>query len=190
MKLLRLLGGKPKDKRSGRIVAAINCILNQNARDYGAAKYQGMNSEIIDILKKHGVGVLQMPCPEMSCLGLPRSRPKGLSISDILGTPEGRKCCRLLSISVVDQIYEYVKHNFKVLAILGGDVGSPGCAVHISSGDTANQTLADKSGVFMKELEAELRERNIKVPFRGIRDSNREMLKQDVAWLDNLLTKR
>jgi hypothetical protein len=42
----------------------------------------------------------------------------------------------------------------------------------------------------MKELETELRERNIKVPFRGIRDSSREMLKQDVAWLDNLLTER
>ncbi|MBW1796633.1 MAG: hypothetical protein JRJ38_19830 [Deltaproteobacteria bacterium] len=45
MKIFQLLGGKPKDKRSGRIVAAINCILNQNARDYGAAKYQGMNSD-------------------------------------------------------------------------------------------------------------------------------------------------
>lgn len=190
MKIFQLLRGKPKDKRSRKMVAVINCILNQNARDFGAARYQGMNTDIIGILNKHGVGVLQLPCPEMSCLGLSRSRPKGLSIRYVLDTPDGRKCCRQLSISVVDQIHEYLKHNSKVLAILGGDAGSPGCAVHISSEDTTNQTLADKSGVFMKELEAELRERNIKVPFRGIRDSSREMLKQDVAWLDNLLTER
>lgn len=189
MKILHLLRGKPKDKRSRRIVAVINCILNQNARDFGAARYQGMNTDIIGILNKHGVGVLQLPCPEMSCLGLSRSRPKGLSIRDVLDTPDGRKCCMQLSTSVVDQIHEYIKHNCKVLAIMGGDVESPGCAVHICRGDTGEKRLKDKSGVFMKALEAELRKRNIEIPFRGIRESNPEMLVQDLAWLENLLSR-
>jgi hypothetical protein len=48
-----------------RIVAVIQYVLNQNARAPGAAVFPGMDTKIIDVLKKHEVGVLQMPCPEM-----------------------------------------------------------------------------------------------------------------------------
>ena len=165
------------------MVAVINCVLNQNARASGAAVFPGMNIQVVDVLKKHGVGVLQMPCPEMTCLGLPRSRPEGASIRDVLDTPKGRECCRQLSVSVVDQIQEFLENGFKVLAILGGDVDSPGCAVHLSTG-----RIVEGSGVFMKELYAELEKRNIKIPFRGIRDSDSEKLAEDIAWLDRLLS--
>jgi len=78
-----------RDRRSKRIVAVINCILNQNARAPDAAVFPGMNIQVIDILKKYGVGALQMPCPEMMCLDLQRSRPEGASIRDVLDTPKG-----------------------------------------------------------------------------------------------------
>jgi len=176
-----------RDKRSMKIVAVIHCIVNQNSRAPGAAVFPAMNTKVIEVLKKHEVGVLQMPCPEMICLGFPRSRPEGASIWDVLDTKEGRECCRKLSIFVADQIEEFLKHGFKVLAILGGDVNSPGCAVHLSKEDMYK--LEKGSGVFMKELHAELSKRGIKIPFRGIRDSDPEKLMEDVNWLDNLLSK-
>lgn len=173
-----------RDKRSKMVVGAINCILNQNASAPNAAVYPGMNSMIIRILEKRGIGVLQMPCPEMICIDLPRSRPEGSSIRDVLDTPKGRRCCRQLSIRVAEQIQEFVENGFEVLAILGGDVDSPGCAVHLSEDD--EKELLEGSGVFMEELYAELAERNIEIPFRGIRDSDPHKLAEDVEWLENL----
>ena len=173
------------DKRSMRIVVVINCVLNQNARAPGAAVFPGMNTKVIDILRKHKVGVLQMPCPEMICLGLLRSRPEGTSIWDIIDTQDGRKCCRRLSVFVADQIEEFLNNGFKVLAILGGDVDSPGCAVHTS--DEKGYELVEGSGVFMRELYSELKRRGIRIPFRGIRDSDQNRLMEDIRWIDNLL---
>ena len=174
-----------RDNRSMRIIAVINCVLNQNARAPGAAVFPGMNTKVIDVLKRHDVGVLQMPCPEMVCLGLPRSRPEGVSIRDVLDTREGRECCRRLSVFVADQIQEFLKNGFKVLAVLGGDVNSPGCAVHTSEEDECE--LVEGSGVFMEGLQLELSKRDIRMPFRGIRDSDFEKLMEDIAWLDRLL---
>ncbi|MBO3804192.1 MAG: hypothetical protein JTT11_10080 [Candidatus Brockarchaeota archaeon] len=176
-----------RDSRSKRIVAVINCVLNQNARAPDCAVFPGMNAQVVDVLKKHGVGVIQMPCPEMTCIDLPRSRPEGASINDVLDTPKGRECCRKLSASVVDQIQEFVENGFKVLAILGGDVGSPGCAVHLSTVDGTGQGIAEGSGVFIMELHAELRKRGIEIPFRGIRDSDPNKLAEDILWVDRLL---
>ena len=175
------------DKRSRKMVAVINCILNHNARDGNVAKYPGINHDVVDVLKKHGVGIIQMPCPEMECLGLLRKRKEGASIRDILDTPDGRSCCKKLSNSVVNTIEEYQRNNYAVLAILGGDVKSPGCAVPYPL--TEKTTLDTRYGVFIKELLEELHKRNIKIPIRGIRDSAKETLRDDIAWLNNILKK-
>jgi len=175
------------DERSKKMVAVINCVLNHSARAPGAAVYPGINHDVIDILKKYGVGVIQMPCPEMVCIDLPRTRPDGASIHDVLDMPEGRSCCERLSASVVDSIEEYRRHGFTVAAVLGGDVGSPGCAVHVSSTENGRQMLGEGSGVFIQTLQEELRRRDIEIPFRGIRDSARETLQEDLEWLEGIL---
>jgi len=175
------------DARSMRMVAVINCVLNHNARAKGAARYSGMNDEVVDILRKHEVGVIQMPCPEMVCLGLPRTREPGVSIRDVLDTPEGRSCCEKLSASVVDTIQEFRRNGYTVAAVLGGDVGSPGCAVPAPSAADAAHTPGSGLGVFTKALLEELRRRDIQIPMRGIRDSARETMLEDIEWLDNTL---
>ena len=94
----------PDDCRSRKMVAVINCVINHSARDQGAARYPGINHDVIDVLRKHDAGVIQMPCPEMTCLGLPRTRKPAESIRDVLDTPKGRSCCEALSVSVADTI--------------------------------------------------------------------------------------
>ena len=70
----------PVDRRSRRFVAVIECILNQNARDLGAACCPAINIELLNLCHEHEVGVMQMPCPEIAALGFKRARAPGQSI--------------------------------------------------------------------------------------------------------------
>jgi hypothetical protein len=68
-----------------------------------------------------------------------------------------------------------------VIAILGGDTGSPGCAVLEGPCGTG---LAENSGVFIKALAVALSEYDVTIPFRGLRDSSVKTLTQDMEWLE------
>jgi len=178
-----------QDKRSQKIVVVAHCILNQNARVFGIAWRPGMILEIIEVLKAHGVGVVQMPCPELTYAGLNRwSHTK-----EQYATPMFRRHCEQIATSITDQIQEYLKNGFNVYAILGVD-GSPTCGVNETSvgfkgGDVEKATrlkacFVEGSGVFIEELRAELEKRGISIPMRGVRDKR---LKEDVAWLEDTL---
>ena len=174
------------DQRSSKFIAAIDCILNQNSRDFGAANYPAMNKAVLQLCMKYDVGILQIPCPEMIFLGLMRKRLQGESIRDVLDTEAGRKCCRNLSINIADRIQDYLENKTRILAVLGGNPESPGCAIHFESSDKDKKSLAIQSGVFMKEFHKELCKRSIEVPFRGIRDYDSELIKTDLEWLEQV----
>jgi len=160
----------------------IECHLNQNARDQGAARYPAVNHDLLDLLRDSSVGLLQVPCPEMHCLGLTRERPIGASLREAMETPDGRAKCRDLAQDVTDRIEDYIRQGVEVTAVLGGDVESPGCAVH-----EGPSGLAPRSGIFMQELAAELGSRGLSVPFRGIRESRADAFQADLRWLSERL---
>ena len=160
----------------------IECHLNQNARDQGAARYPALNHELLDLLRGSSAGMIQIPCPEMHCLGLSRERPTGESLREAMETPESRAKCRDLARDVADRLEDYVRNTVEVVAVLGGDVESPGCAVHDGPAG-----LAPRSGIFMQELAAELQSRGLDVPFRGVRESRREAFEADLRWLSERL---
>jgi predicted secreted protein len=168
----------PRDARAGRMVAVIECVLNQNARDAGAAIFLAMNGALLELCRQYDVGIVQMPCPEIACLGFERKRPPGTSIRQTLDTETGRQCCAKIGAEVADRLANYARAGYQVLAILGGNPQSPGCAVHVG-----NDALLPESGVLMQELQAELRKRGLEIPFRGLRDADAEQLKQDLDWL-------
>ena len=117
-------------------------------------------------------------------MGLARECGALRTIREVLDTPEGRACCRKLARDVAEALEDYLENGYAVEAVLGGDVGSPGCAViHLPGRAGAGQELSGKSGVFMLELLAELNSRVIDIPFRGMRDSSPETLREDLAWL-------
>ena len=170
-----------RDHRSGRVVAVIECALNQNARDFGAARFPAANNQIVDLLRRYEVGIVQIACPEIACLGLKRSRPSGMSLRAAMETPTSRERCASLAKDTATRLQEYVKNGVKVIAILGGDTGSPGCAVLEGPCGTG---LAENSGVFIKALAVALSEYDVTIPFRGLRDSSVKTLSQDVEWLE------
>ncbi len=172
------------DSRGCRFVAVIECILNQNARDAGAARSPAINLPILELCNKYDVGILQIPCPEIRFLGFARKRQKGKSIRDALDTPEGRRCCREISIEIADRIQVYIAQGYQLLSVLAGNPESPGCAVHYN-GDK----LSSISGILMKELFDELNNRHIDVPFKGIRDFNSKLLSEDIEWVRTTFTR-
>lgn len=178
-------GGKPaapQDCRGGRFVAVIDCVLNQNVRDRGAASFAGMNFELLQLCHELGVGVLQMPCPEVAALGFRRERPPGKTIREALDTTAGRQCCADLAATVATQIQAAIKEGFELIAVLGGNPRSPGCAVH---GD--QDGLSAESGIFMQALHSALCQRGIDTPFRPLRDASAEMLAEDLQGFRALL---
>lgn len=172
--------GRAPDRRGGRIVAVIECVLNQNARAAGAARFPAMNAAVLDILRAYDVGIVQMPCPEMACLGLGRQRPPGVSLRAALEAPEERRCCRFLAEATAERIDAYCKGGVAVLAVLGGDVASPGCAVHLAQN---GMTVTERSGVFIQELCGALLRRKLEIAFRGLRESDPAAFEEDLAWL-------
>jgi predicted secreted protein len=60
------------DTRSKSIVFIAYCILNQNSISDGTASYPGYMKEILELLISYDLGIIQMPCPELHCLGLDR----------------------------------------------------------------------------------------------------------------------
>jgi hypothetical protein len=90
-RITRALGFSPRDPRSHRIVAVIECILNQNARDRGAATYRAINHAVLQLCQKHELGLLQIPCPEMQFLRLRRQRPARVTLRACLNTSAGQQ---------------------------------------------------------------------------------------------------
>jgi predicted secreted protein len=173
------------DCRSRRLVAVIECILNQNARDCGAANFPAINRPILDLCNDYNIGILQIPCPEIKFLGFDRKRQKDQSIREALDTQEGRNCCRKISIDVADRIQEYFNQSYQTICILGGNPKSPGCAVHY-----AGTKLSTDSGVLMNELFDEFQKRNINLPFRGVSDYDSKLFSKDIEWIHRKFSNR
>lgn len=169
------------DDRSGRMVFLIECLLNQNARDRGAARSPAAERELVDLLLDAGVGLVQMPCPETYCLGFERKRAPGQSLRQALEAEQPAACCRHLATIAARRIQTYLEQGYEVIAILGGNVQSPGCAVHIDGG--GGTRLTGRSGVFMQALSDELARHDTHIPFHRIRDADPDLLRRDIQWL-------
>ena len=65
------------DGRSRKVVFLAHCLLNQNAISDGTAVYPAAFRELVQFFLEHQVGIVQLPCPELCCLGLDRGNRLG-----------------------------------------------------------------------------------------------------------------
>ena len=182
--ILHRLRAERRDARGGRCVAVIECILNQNARDRGAAAYPALNAAVVALCARYGVGMLQIPCPEIRALGPARARPAGVGIRDCMDSPAGWRACREIGEDLARRVREYLDQGVELLAVLGGNPESPGCAVHPSACVDGNLDTA--SGILMQTLSEAFAAADIRVPFRGMRDCREDWLAEDLHWLEQL----
>jgi predicted secreted protein len=158
------------DSRSKKVVLVAHCLLNQNARIDGCAFFPGAMGEIARALVDSGVGILQMPCPELECLGLDRSgRIRDGADIGIREALLGDKAtaCRELARGVARQVAEYRRHDFTIIGAVGND-GSPACGVDVTH--YLNRGAAPGSGAFIIMLRDELAAAGIEIPFTAVQD--------------------
>ncbi len=152
------------DVRGMKVILVPHCALNQNARVAGAAKRTAGVTELIAGLLERGIGIIQMPCPELCILGLDRAH---INIRSELEKVAGRAECRRLAGDLVRQIEEYRKCGVRILGILGKN-GSPTCGVE----QTRFDGVAPGTGVFIEELRAELCDQDLPIGVTGMRDDD------------------
>jgi len=162
------------DKRSKKIILAAHCIFNQNAKLDSCAHQEGMIRELIDILLNAGIGIIQMPCPELTYLGLYRQASRDVfttvgsedtRIAKRMQEEASRSLCSEIGRNLVYQIQEYQLYGFHVLGVLGIN-GSPTCGVETTWSDDEEKK---GKGIFIQSLQTELDDHGISIPMRGIK---------------------
>ncbi|MEM5774763.1 MAG: CD3072 family TudS-related putative desulfidase, partial [Anaerolineaceae bacterium] len=162
------------DQRSKRVILAAHCVLNQNAKIDRCAFYPGVMREVTLAILQAGVGFVQMPCPELMCLGLDRQAradhpgtvaSEDTRVADCMAGGAAQRVCRQLAADLVYQIEQYRCNGFEVIGVLGIN-GSPTCGVEISWRADQEQS---EPGVFIGLLQEACRQKGIELPFRGIR---------------------
>ncbi len=162
------------DGRSRRVLLIAHCLLNQNAISDGTAVCPAAFREAVRALLDGEAGIVQLPCPELCCLGLDRGDPRGAErpvtventrIRRALCEPSAGKRLTALADQAARQAAEYRKHGFAVLGVVGVD-RSPSCGVETTSDRDAE---VPGRGLFMEALSRRLAELGLEVPMLGVR---------------------
>ena len=165
------------DGRSKKVIFLAHCLLNQNAISDGTAVCPAAFGELIQLLLDHEVGVVQMPCPELCCLGLDRGDVHGADrpvveentrIRRAMEKDGPRQKREALADLVAEQVQEYHKHGFQVLGIVGAN-RSPNCGVETTS-DFDREV--EGRGAFMDAIAQRLEAAGISVPMLGLKGSD------------------
>ena len=162
-------------KRSRRIVILCHCILNASAIVEGEAAYEGAMREFVEPLIAEGTGIIQLPCPESTFLGLRRCA----MTSEQYDTPAFRRHCARRVEPFLDQVQDAVENGVLVLGGVGVK-GSPSCGVTSTctgygsgtAGKVAVQARrSDGSGVFVEVLRQALAGRGLELPMTDVDNS-------------------
>jgi predicted secreted protein len=162
------------DARSRKLVLVAHCILNQNSISDGTADYPGSIKEVVSLLLEAQCGIVQMPCPELHCLGLDRGDVHGAErpllventrIRDSMMRRPADRTLRVLVRSLAYQVNQYLRHGFTVLGVVGID-RSPSCGVNTTS---MSDREVQGRGVFIDALRKELEKKNVQTAWIGIK---------------------
>ncbi len=162
------------DARSKKLVLVAHCVLNQNSISDGTADYPATIREVVNLLLESQLGILQMPCPELHCLGLDRGDVRGAErpvvventrIRESMRQPAPFATLQALVRSLVFQIEQYASNGFTLVGVVGIN-RSPSCGVDTTS--IGNREV-EGQGVFIEELKKELEGRNVQTHWVGIK---------------------
>ena len=164
------------DARSKKLVFVSHCILNQNSISDSTADFPSQFQEIVELLVSNSIGIIQLRCPELLCLGLNRMDDKGCKrellsensrIRILLEEELNLKKIRNYLKDVLYEISQYKKYGFEILGIIGVN-RSPSCGINTTS---RNNEEVSGHGVFMNELMVMLEKEGIGIPMIGTKTS-------------------
>ena len=146
--------------RSKKIIFAVHCLLNQNARARTVAKCPGAVKEFLDFCVKNNYGIVPIDCPQLMFEPINR-KPE---TKEFYNNKKSRKISETVAQKVVEQIKLYRKNDYKIGGIYGVE-GSPTCGAvktHIKNKD-GKIISAEESGIFFEELEKALKKNHLSV---------------------------
>lgn len=166
-------------KRSRRLLVVCHCLLNVQTKVYPLARYPGV---FIEALKEHwekGHGLFQLPCPEITYLGMNRW---GMT-REQYDHPNFRRHCERLLEPVMDQLVALHRAGCDIVGVVGMD-GSPNCGVHwtcegFEGGDLdvaraqenlSRLRLTPGFGVFMGIFKQKLIQEALEVSFGAVKE--------------------
>lgn len=165
------------DGRSKKVVFIAHCILNQNSISDGTAVYPAAFKDVIKTFLDADIGIVQMPCPELCCLGLNRGNNNGENIPVVIENTRIRKEMQKEEVHkplialvdyVMKQITEYSTYGFEIIGVIGAN-RSPNCGVETTS--DFDKEISGK-GIFMSELSDRIKSNNLNIPMQGIKKSD------------------
>jgi predicted secreted protein len=186
-----------KDKRSGQIVVVSHCIMNVHSLEDDLAIYPGLEREVIELLIKKGVGIYQIPCPEVELSGIFRKAlPK-----DAYEHPKIRAFYREMAENLSKTLNSYVRKGYKIVAVIGAEA-SPTCGIdYVGSWkeDAEGKKVFPRDvefvpgrGVFMEEFQAALEKIDVRpewvgIPGKSLRTIRPESFDETLRKLEKLL---
>lgn len=177
------------DARGRKVLIVSHCIFNQNAIMNGCASYPGTMEKVAELIMGAKIGILQMPCLEMNCLGLDRGRIEGYKNGITVENTRIRKALEdNIPNKIMDdfanyiilQVKEYMKYGFTIVGVVGIN-RSPTCGVNTTS---MNDVEVEGEGIFIQKLKKALKDLNIDIPFIGVKGSEPE---KSIAAIKGLL---
>jgi predicted secreted protein len=172
-------------EKRDKVAFVSHCILNQATRAWwgegGASRERGMVSDVVGLLMRHGVGAIQMGCPEFSLYGNPRP-PRSWGEYD---TPEFKEKCREMAVQACEKMETLTERGaepgIEIIAILGFE-GSPSCGVERTTRTIRGERRrAPGRGHLIEALRREMKSRGLQVPFLGVslrEDERRDALRR------------
>lgn len=120
--------------RKKEMVLVSHCVLNQNSVVYPLGRAKGA-FRFINLLIDSGIGIIQLPCPELRYLGINR-KPMNKEEYD---TKEYRYLCIQLFMPILNEIIAYIQNGYSIVGIIGIN-DSPSCSI------------TGRRGIFMEEI--------------------------------------
>ncbi|KPU45716.1 hypothetical protein OXPF_09490 [Oxobacter pfennigii] len=151
--------------RKKEVVLVSHCVLNQNSVVYPMARAEG-TFKFINFLMERGIGIIQLPCPELRYLGVNR-KPMYKEEYD---TEEYRKLCVQLFIPILDDIIMYSENGYSVIGIIGINE-SPTCSI------------SGKRGIFMEVIIGMLKKQAINLKFYEVPPDYNDDKDYKSVWL-------
>ena len=148
-------------KRSKKVIFAVHCLLNQNARAKTVAKCPGAVKEFLQYCIDNDYGIIPIDCPQLKFESL--DRPP--ETKEFYNNGISRRASREAIGRPIKQIIMYQKNHYKICGIFGVE-GSPTCgAIKTHLKDKNGKSISVKSpGIFFEELKPVLNKYKLKIP--------------------------
>ena len=165
--------------RSKKCVFVSHCLLAQVVRAKGLVKVSpAIVKQVVQFCMDNDINVFQMPCPELLCAagGLGRDL-HGKAWYEKNGL---RETSSEIAKEQVNYMAKLIRAGFEVLAIIGLEF-SPACAPsYLNRG----RRIVKGKGIYVEELERELKLQKLRIPFIGV---NQRWARKLEKQLDEML---